>query len=127
MASLSQVKQVMLNLFKATAKKNNVALKEVQLFFLLKRVDKFICRYGDNEVPFSDAGTLATLYSGKVNRFISEALGSLAGKNGIPLPHVNVLMQVTGTDLEATDLFVLILRNGNDVVCNIEIEQLINL
>lgn len=127
MANLSQVKEVLEDLFIATAKKHKVANSQVHLVFKLKRIDKFICRYGEHEVHFSDAGMLVGLYSGKINKFISAALVELANKNSIPLPDVNVLMNMNAQFKDKENLFVLILRNGNNVIRDIEVEELLKM
>ncbi len=116
MVTLSQVKEIMASLFRKTAKKQKppIPVREVMLVFYSNGRIKF----DKQEVPISDAGGLAAMFSGKITKSVCGTLQRLSVKDNIPLQEINILMQMTGEQE-----FVLFLRKAAQVVRNIEIEE----
>lgn len=117
----SEVKQLLDNLFSITAKQNNVAKKEIALIFQLKNRSEFKCTSNEKPVNIKDAGTKAKVFFLTINKSITQGLTRLANNNSIQLSQVNVLIKV-GEE----NNFVLILRNGNDAVKQIELDEFLN-
>lgn len=122
MEILSQVKAIMADLFKATAKKNNMPISNVLLVFKLKNAKQFICRYLENEVNVGDAGLKAKMFSGTINSHIVNGLIKHAESYKIEKAMVNV-----SVTLSASGNLVLILRNANTAVKEIELADFLNI
>ena len=117
-----QVKSILNNLFVVTARKNEVAKKEVTLIFQLKSRAQFKCSYNGLEVNIGDAGLQARIFSASINSSITTALIRLAKEKNIELSDVNVLIKTN----EENDFF-LMLRSANTVSKQIELNEFLKI